>query len=294
MSELYGIAEWFGQPLLSVEPDLRSEFAHHAQNKVSDRTPVCPFQPDQPPCSKKGGVCSIQRYTRTDHGHIGVPVDDPVITCPRRFEQESLIVRWLAEIAEFPATEISVAREIPFMVRRDNQKPAGKIDRVVAHEGNGRLDWHGLEIQAVYFSGPAMASEFTALQNTTSDRPPYPTGRRRPDWRSSSAKRLMPQLRVEVPTLRQWGKKMAVAVDKPFFASIGGPSSTPHQDINDGDIIWLVTRLEHGPSGGLRLRRHHWEVLTLEASEDKLLAADPVTRQSFETVLRDRLEPLEG
>ena len=210
-------------------------------------------------------MCSIQRYTRDDEGYVGVPVDEPVITCPSRFEQSALVIRWLAEIVGFPETEVLVAREIPFMVR-DDGRHAGKIDLVVGYDAKSGLRWHGLEIQAVYFSGPGMPAEFAALQDATDDRPPFPLGIRRPDWRSSSAKRLMPQLTIKVPTLRRWGAKLAVAVDKPFFSAIGGPSNAPHQDLNEGDIIWLVTQLEPGPSGQLTLRRHHWEMLTLEAS----------------------------
>ncbi len=176
----------------------------------------------------------------------------------------------------------------------DDGRHAGKIGLVVGHEAGGILRWHGLEIQAVYFSGPGMPVEFVALLDATDTRPPFPLEIRRPDWRSSSAKRLMPQLTIKVPTLRRWGAKLAVAVDKPFFSAIGGPSNNPRQDLNEGDIIWLVTRLEPDQSGALTLRRHHWETLALEASEKRLRAADPVTRHAFETALRAKLEPLHG
>jgi len=91
-------------------------------------------------------------------------------------------------------------------------KPAGKIDLVVATD-NQELRWFGLEVQAVYFSGDAMAPEFRHLQTDEETTPPYPQGRRHPDWRSSTAKRLMPQLQAKVPTLRRWASRIAVAVD---------------------------------------------------------------------------------
>ncbi len=100
--------------------------------------------------------------------------------------------------------------------------------------------WYGLEIQAVYFSGPAMQSDFTRLLASTATVPPAPAAVRRPDWRSSSAKRLMPQLQIKAPTLRRWGTKLAVAVDLPFFNAIGGPSDNPSRDLDDGDIVWLI------------------------------------------------------
>ena len=291
--ERYGIAEWFGLPFLSLYPEQRTRFAHHAQQRVSSETPLCPFQEDAPNCSKKGGVCSIQRYTHDDRGRVGTSVGEPVITCPYRFEQSALVTRWLAEIVGFPESEVLIAREVPFMVR-DDGRHAGKIDLVVGHDTTSGLRWHGLEIQAVYFSGPGMPVEFAALLDATDERPPFPLEIRRPDWRSSSAKRLMPQLTIKVPTLRRWGAKLAVAVDKPFFSAIGGPSNDPRQDLNEGDIIWLVTRLESDRSGALTLQRHHWEVLTLEASEDRLRAADPMTRHAFEHALRAKLRPLDS
>ncbi len=290
-AERYGIAEWYGVPFLSLHPNERARFAHHALRRVGKSTPVCPFQENTPRCSKKGGVCSIQRYTSDDRDHVDTPVGEPVITCPHRFEESALVVRWLAQIAEFPEGKVLVAREVPFMVRDDGRN-AGKIDLVVGYDAESGIRWHGLEIQAVYFSGRGMAVEFTALLDDEGDNPPFPIEVRRPDWRSSSAKRLLPQLTIKVPTLRRWGAKLAVAVDKPFFSAIGGPSDNPREDLNEGDIIWLVTRLVPDSSGALTLRPHHWETLTLEASEERLRAAEPMTRSTFETALRRKFRPL--
>ena len=217
-----------------------------------------------------------------------------MITCPSRFEQDHLLVHWLAEIVGFSPDEAMIAREIPFMQSVTTNKPAGKIDLVVARTEGGRLEWYGLEIQAVYFSGPGMSTQFDVLANDANAIPPYPDQTRRPDWRSSSAKRLMPQLQVKVPTVRRWNSKIAVAVDRPFFESIEGPSANPSRDINDGDIIWMVPELSwEGDEGRFRLARGHWEVLTLEASTDKLLAARTIPRDNFETALHDKLTSLE-
>ena len=179
-----------------------------------------------------------------------------------------------------------LAREVPFMRSTATGKHAGMIDLVVASEENG-LRWFGLEKQAVYFSGNGMGDDFTNLHQSNHPDPPYPVHNRRPDWRSSSAKRLMPQLQVKGPTLRRWGSKIAVAVDAPFFDALGGPSKAPSHDLNSGDVVWLVPELEDG-----KLVRGHWEVLTLEDSADKLLAADAVARTDFEQALREKLSPL--
>lgn len=230
------------------------------------------------------------RYEQSADGRLGAPVGEPVIVCPSRFEEDKLLVRWLAEIVGFEPGEAMVAREVPFMEGTETNKAAGKIDLVVAKSSNGGLAWHGLEIHAVYFSGEGMQSEFESLGDEQPT-PPFPNAIRRPDWRSSSAKRLMPQLQIKAPTLRRWGSKIAVAVDRPFFDSIGGPSPAPSRDLNDSDVIWLVPELV--PDGERnRLVRGHWEVLTLEQSGEKLLAARTVRREAFEQTLRAKLRPL--
>lgn len=288
----YGIAESYGQDFTSLTAAQRAALAEQALGEADAEPPACPFQPNDQPCSKKGGVCSVQRYAEGENHRLGVFAGEPVITCPRRFEEERLVNKWLAEIAGFPLGETQVAREVPFMQSTETNKPAGKIDMIVAHLHGENLRWHGLEIQAVYFSGKGMTSEFEALRDDILEPPPYPSEVRRPDWRSSSAKRLMPQLEIKAPTLRRWGAKLAVAVDRPFFNAVSGTSDQPSHDLNEGDIIWLVTRLERAASGTWQLAPDHWEVLTLEDSNKRLQAAETVTRESFETALRSRLRPI--
>ena len=286
----YGIAEWYGRSFTDLAPDERRRFAGRALGKAEDQ-PACPFQAGQPTCSKRGGVCSLQLY-EDDGGRIGESRGSPVTVCPRRFEEGGRITRWLAEIVGFPHDEAMVAREVPFMLSTETGKPAGKIDLVIARDAGADLVWYGLEIQAVYFSGEGMPSQFRALLDDDGARPPFPNAQRRPDWRSSSAKRLMPQLQVKVPTLRTWGSKMALAVDRPFFDAIGGPSPAPMQHTRGGDIIWLVPELQ--PAGdGFTLTRGHWEALPLEESSEKLLAADRIDPYEFEATLRARLRPLQ-
>lgn len=265
----YGIAEWFGAPFLHLSVNKRKRMASAALKQTEP--PPCPFQRSRPPCSKAGGVCSIR-----------VGSEPPVITCPRRFEEGDLLPNWLAEIAGFP--EVYLATEVPFMRSPTTRKAAGRVDLVIAKDGEASA-WFGLEVQAVYFSGGGMTPEFRMLMDCDSELSPEPETQRRPDWRSSSAKRLMPQLQVKGPTLRRWGTKLAVAVDLPFFEAVGGPSENPSTDLNDGDIIWLISQVD----SNFKLAACHWEVLSLEDSCKKLLAAETVRRQEFESTLRVKL-----
>ena len=278
----YGIGEWYGERFRIMAPDRRRALASYALGSEQP-PPPCPFKSGLSPCSKKGGVCTLQEYEISDD-QIGNTVGLPVTVCPNRFDEHDLIPRWLAEIAGFE--EVYVAREVPFMRAPITGREAGRIDIVLANSSTA-TDWYGLEIQAVYFSGDNMTSDFEELLIHADTMPPK-LGKRRPDWRSSSAKRLMPQLEVKAPTLRRWGKKLAVSVDLPFFIAIGGPSEEPSHDINEGDILWLVPKID--PERGLI--KHHWEVLSLEASSHKLLSATPVKREEFETDLRSKLAQL--
>jgi len=141
----------------------------------------------------------------------------------------------------------------------------------------------------VYFSGKGIPSDFEILLTDNGEKAPDPTEFRRPDWRSSSAKRLMPQLRIKAPTLRRWGTKSAVAVDLPFFEAINGPTAKPSHDPDDGDIIWMVPRM----TSDYRLEAYHWEILSLEDSSDMLLSAETVKRKEFEDTLRVKLARME-
>ena len=236
----------------------------------------------------------MRPHSEAESGRLGPGTGPPVIMCPSRFEQENTIVRWLADIVGFGHDDVQIAREVPFMKSSATSRAAGKIDLVVAKEKNGGIAFFGLEIQAVYFSGHKMALEFERLRPSDDPALPFPVEKRRPDFRSSSAKRLMPQLQVKVPTLRRWGAKLAVCVDRPFFDAIGGPSEPAERDLNAGDVIWMAPELREDAAGRFVLRRGHWEVLTLEDSGKKLLAARTIKREEFERTLRGKLTELPG
>ncbi len=82
------------------------------------------------------------------------------------------------------------------------------------------------------------------------DQPNYP----RPDFLSSSRKRLAPQLMFKGAIFHAWGKKMAVAMDEPFFNTLPEMEAVPQAD---ADMAWLVYRLEMAPDNGGYTLRHH-------------------------------------
>ena len=150
------------------------------------------------------------------------------------------------------------------------------------------MAWAALEIQAVYFSGNAMRGEFEAYAAESVDWPIFPAGRRRPDYRSSGPKRLMPQLQIKVPTLRRWGKKMAVVVDRAFFDSVGEMDKVA--DISNADIAWFIVRFEEVP-GEKRCRLVPDEVryTTLERSVEGLTGGKAVPLPTFEQRISEKI-----
>ena len=216
----------------------------------------------------------------------------PTITCPSRFHQDDLLIKWLAEIVGLEQTEIATATEVPFMRNPRTNEPAGQIDLIIADNQTGNDIWYALEIQAVYFSGEGMKTQFEIIRDYDDPTPPFPNVQRRPDWRSSSAKRLAPQLQIKVPTLRGYLGKTAVAIDLPFFNELGGPTEPDKikTDPRDGDVIWLIPKLEL-TDDQYRLVREHYEVLTLDESVNKLLNAVPESAQSVLAAIQSKLRP---
>ncbi|MGH9451798.1 MAG: NotI family restriction endonuclease, partial [Terriglobia bacterium] len=105
-------------------------------------------------------------------------------------------------------------------------------------------------------------------------------------------KRLMPQLQIKVPTLRRWGKKMAVVVDHSFFFAMGKMRTVPH--ITNCDVAWFVVRYEAIAEGRYRLVRDAVQFTTLEDSVEGLTAGVPVSLEVFEKRILAKLGRLSG
>ncbi len=248
-----------------------------------------PFRSDRRGCIKNGGICSLRLYSDSDGTarRVDGPESHLRVTCPYRFHQGGDVFRWVGE-ALLNSPNPSMVGEVGFL-QSDTGSDVGRIDMVMAAEGPAQsLDWCALEIQAVYFSGDEMGADFRQIQGHNELGFPFPAGRRRPDYRSSGPKRLMPQLQIKVPTLRRWGKKMAVVVDRPFYDAIGDMAEIPH--VSNGDIVWFVVRLEEDAQTGThRLVRDSIHVTTLERATEGLTGGNPVSKEEFETRIRAKL-----
>ncbi|NUL81289.1 MAG: hypothetical protein HUU60_01035 [Armatimonadetes bacterium] len=76
-----------------------------------------------------------------------------------RFEEDWRIFAWIGREL-LGHEEPQVAGEIGFL--EGERSDVGRIDNILAVVREGRLEWCALEIQAVYFSGRSMSSDFMA------------------------------------------------------------------------------------------------------------------------------------
>jgi hypothetical protein len=135
------------------------------------------------------------------------------------------------------------------VVRDTKHKKIGKVDFLLTHIYEGKaIDFAALEVQAVYISGKTIRPAFDQYVRTgiLSD-----AGKRRPDFRSSAQKRLMPQLALKVPIFRRWGKRFFVATDSTFFSEL--PPMSP-QSTGNSEVTWLSYDFERQFGGGYRMQ----------------------------------------
>lgn len=161
--------------------------------------------------------------------------------------------RDVGRLAFGPGAAIVAAPEVRILEvtgrRRDGtetKKRIGKVDFLIAKlDSNSQpVDFAALEVQAVYFSGQSIREAFGQALRT--GKVP-PNSGRRPDWRSSAQKRLMPQLMLKVPVFRRWGKKFFVAVDGLFFDAL--PSMQTVTSLTNSEVTWLAYPFHKNEAG---------------------------------------------
>lgn len=280
----FGPAELFGRAVSCLDPAELRSLASTPNSQV-----VCPFKPDQRMCHKRSGVCSIAVFQRDDACGVMV-TGQPVSLCPSRFLQDRAVFGWVGEQL-LGTTEPQIVPEVPFLRREmeagARRKEAGRIDHVLVRSEGDRLRWCALEMQAVYFSGEDMEHDLNILRTWEGPGLPFPIKLRRPDFRSSGQKRLMPQLQTKVPTLRRWGKKTAVVVDAPFWEALGEMRVV--DDLSSADIAWFVLGYD-GPAGKeYRLALRRVVYTTLEDAVSGLTGGTPVSLEQFEEGIRLKL-----
>jgi hypothetical protein len=268
------LAEVFGFPV--------DNFSDEAKRFRAKR--LCPFNNRVPNCTKDKandplGTCSIA-------SDAGIS-----ITCPIRFRQNWVVMDAAAGFFFSPNSNWTSLTEVK--LKDKNGQSAGNIDVVLVayDEGGGVVDFGALEIQAVYISGN-IRNPFncytkdpeTNAQMDWTKQQNYP----RPDFLSSSRKRLAPQLIFKGGILKTWKKKLAVALDSIFFNTL---PKLEEVEKNLAEIAWLIYDIRHDSKNN----KYDLELTKIvytkfEQALDKITRSDAGNIEEFIGILQSKLD----
>jgi hypothetical protein len=230
-----------------MQPSVAEIFGHGVGNSspqaVNARAEkCCPFR--QSACTKGSaddplGICSF-----------AAPSANATVVCPVRFLERGRIFRDVGAIAFGKGSRVAVTPEIRVLkLPGQAGKRIGKIDFMLARLGpdDQPQDFCALEVQAVYFSGKSIRPAFNHFLATGE----LKHAARRPDFRSSAQKRLMPQLSLKVPIFRRWGKKFFVVVDDSFFSSLPGLKTV--SSAANAELTWMVYPFQPQPDSDYQM-----------------------------------------
>lgn len=268
------LAEVFGFPLVNSTEEA----------KRLRRNKLCPFNNRVPSCTKDKaknplGVCSIFSDGK------------PVITCPVRFREKWIIVEHAADFFFDETTSWTSVSEVRLTDK--NGKSAGNVDMVlVAYDQRGQVTNFGsLEVQAVYISGNIRApfEYFMRKPEERKDfdwrtRPNFP----KPDYLSSSRKRLIPQVMYKGKIFRAWGKKQALVLQRSFFETL---PQMPRVGGEEADLGWFLYDLKYRESENrYELSRQEVVYTKFEPALDRIVKPEPSKVEDFVEVLQQKLD----
>ncbi len=268
------LAEVFGFPINNQSADA----IRHREKRL------CPFNNKVPNCTKDKandplGVCSVYEG------------DAPTITCPVRFREDWLIADDAAAFFFPPAANWTSLVEVRLNDKLG--KSAGNIDVVlVSYDNNGKIeDFGSLEVQAVYISGNVRAPFEHFMQNPIANseldwtgKPNHP----RPDYLSSSRKRLAPQLLFKGGILHAWRKKQAVAINRGFYNTLPQFVQVKPQE---ADLAWLIYDLARDEAGNrFRLTKSETVYTRFQPTMLQITTATPGSIEDFLNYLQSKLD----
>ena len=151
-------------------------------------------------------------------------------------------------------------------------------------------DFGALEVQAVYVSGNVRGPFDEYMEDPMSHAAMEWPSRNypKPDYLSSSRKRLAPQLMFKGGIFHKWGKKMAVAVHTPFFQQI--PKLT-EVEVSKAEIAWLTYDLRlDAPSRRYKLETARTYHTDFEDTLKVITVAEPGDIGKFVNTLETRIK----
>ena len=266
------LGEVFGFPI--------SNESERAKRYLNDK--LCPFNNRVSNCTKNSlefplGVCSLNHKEK------------PVIICPVRFREDWIIVSHAAKFIFGDAKNWTHLGEVKLKDKYD--KAAGNIDYVlVSYDDKGRiLDFGSLEVQAVYISGNLTGPFKTYLENPSpkfewKNALKYP----KPDYLSSSRKRLIPQIIAKGSILNQWNKKQAVALQTTFYNTL---PPLPEVDPKTSDFaLFLYDLVPNTTNENLNLKLQKVVYTNFRAALEQIAKFEAGSIAEFTGILQAKLD----
>ena len=265
------LAEVFGFPINNESARAK----RYRDNKL------CPFNNIVSNCTKNSiefplGVCSLNHKEK------------PVIICPIRFREDWSII---SDAAGFIFNKKATWTHVGEVRLKDkHDKSAGNIDYVlVSYDDKGRVvDFGSLEVQAVYISGN-LTGPFTAYLEKPSPGFTWTQAFKfpKPDYLSSSRKRLIPQIIAKGSILKQWKKKQVVALQTSFYKTL---PDLPEFDKVESDFAFFLYDLVPTKSKTLELKLQRVVYTKFEKALEQIAKFEAGSIKEFTVLLQKRLD----
>lgn len=265
------LAEVFGFPIWNDdETALR-----YRENKL------CPFQNKTPNCTKDKadaplGVCSVFHQ------------EAPVICCPVRFRQNWKIISDIVSSLYPKRRNWTTLSEVKLLDAEGCS--AGVIDYVLVFfdEDKKITDFASIEVQAVYITGN-LRNPFTAYTNQPGPDFEWKKGYNypKPDYLSSTRKRLVPQMLYKGGIFNACKKRQIIVAQRSLFETL---PKLPESNKETADVYWFLYDLELNALGNYELSLAH----TAQTEFQEAIAAISVPKAGsladFERQLQQRLD----
>jgi hypothetical protein len=268
------LAEVFGYPTDNITSEAK-RYRNSALCRFGNKVPNCTKDKANNPL----GVCSI------------FDGEDIVITCPIRFREQWLIAEDAASFFFPKGTKWTTLTEVRLKDKHGNS--AGNIDVVLcSYNDRGKVtDFGALEVQAVYISGNVrnpfehyMEAPEERTKMDWSARQGYP----KPDYLSSSRKRLAPQLIFKGGILKAWRKKTAVALNRGFFNTL---PTLQEVEPKGADIAWFVYDLVRDKTLNIfTLKRWKTVYTRFNESLEKITRSEPGDIKDFVETIQSKVD----
>ncbi len=160
---------------------------------------------------------------------------------------------------------------------------------IVSYDEEGQItDFASIEVQGVYISGNLSNAFHQYMKSPTPDFEWTGSQFPRPDYLSSSRKRLIPQMLYKGGIFKSWNKKQCVVIQKSFFDTL---PLMPQTNKEDADIAWFLYDLKYDDSD----QRNHLVLIDTVYTEfqsalEHVIYTKPGSMTDFMNTLQGKLD----